>query len=344
MKTIRPIKLGSYKTDTTEKLTSAEMGKLWATYMGNSMGKCIISYFLKHVDDNEIKTLLENALTLTEEFMNTTKEIFKKENFPIPKGFSEEDVNLGAPRLFQDEFYVHYLKYTAKAGMSIYSVGIPLVYRNDVKEFFRHCMNSTMDLMEQIKEILMNKGLIMKPPLIPVPEKVEFVHQDFLNGFFGHVRPLHALEIAHYYDNIENNVTSKALIMAFAQVVKDEKIRHLFEKGREMTSTNIENYMQKLHDENLPTPSFLDDLVTTSTFSPFSDKLMLFHKMDMFTMKIRAFGNSVAVNGRHDVGLLYSKSLMKISVFVQEAAKIMIEKGWMEQAPMAAERDKLASE
>ncbi|WP_026567090.1 DUF3231 family protein [Bacillus sp. UNC41MFS5] len=343
MKTIKPIKLHSYKTDTNENLTSAEMGKLWATYMGNSMGKCILSYYLQHVEDSDIKTLLENALKLSEEFMKITEGIFQKENFPIPKGFSEEDVNPGAPRLFQDEFYVHYLKYASKAGMSIYNVGIPLVYRKDINEFFRYCMDCTMDLMSQIKEILMNKGLIIKPPLIPIPEKVEFVHQDFLNGFFGHIRPLHALEIAHFYDNIENNVTSKALIMAFAQVAKDEKIRKLFEKGRDLTTTSIQNYMQKLHDENLPTPSFLDDLVTTSTFSPFSDKLMLFHKMDMFSMKIRAFGNSLAVNGRHDVGLVYTKSFTKIASFVESAAKIYIEKGWMEQPPHAPEREKLAS-
>jgi hypothetical protein len=344
MKTIKPIKLSSYKTSTNEKLTSAEMGKLWATYMGNSMAKCVLSYYLQHVEDNDIKTLLENALKLSLEFLKTIEEIFEKENFPIPKGFSEEDVNLGAPRLFQDPFYVHYLKYAAKAGMSIYNVGLPLLYRKDVNEFFRYCMESTMHLMDQIKEILMNKGLIIKPPLIPVPEKVEFVHQDFLNGFFGHVRPLHALEIAHFYDNIENNVTSKALILAFAQVAKDEKIRKLFGKGRDMTSANIENYMQKLHDENLPAPAFLDDLVTTSTFAPFSDKLMLFHKMDMFSMKMRAFGNSVAVNGRHDVGMLYTKSFMKIGAFVEEAAKIFIEKGWMEQPPQAPEREKLASD
>ena len=343
MKTIKPIKLNTYKTDINENLTSAEMGKLWATYMGNSMGKCILSYYLQHVEDSDIKTLLENALKLSVEFMKITEGIFQKENFPIPKGFSEEDVNLGAPRLFQDEFYVHYLKYASKAGMSIYNVAIPLVYQKDVSEFFRYCMDCTMDLMNQIKELLMNKGLIIKPPLIPIPDKVEFVHQDFLNGFFGHVRPLHALEIAHFYDNIENNVTSKALIMAFAQVAKDEKIRKLFEKGRDLTTTNIQNYMQKLHDENLPAPSFLDDLVTTSTFSPFSDKIMLFHKMDMFSMKIRGFGNSIAVNGRHDVGLVYTKSFTKIASFVESAAKIYIEKGWMEQAPHAPEREKLAT-
>ena len=339
MVTIKPIKLSSYKTSTTEELTSAEMGKLWATYMGNSMAKCVLSYYLQHVEDVDIKALLENALKLADDFLKITTEIFNKESFPIPKGFGEEDVNLNAPRLFQDEFYVHYLKYAAKAGMSIYSVGIPLVFRNDVKEFFRYCIDSTMDLMDQIKDILMNKGLITKPPIIPVPEKVEFVHEDFLNGFIGQVRPLHALEIAHFYDNIENNCTSKALIMAFAQVAKDEKIRKLFEWGRDMTATNVEHYMQKLHDENLPTPSFLDDLVTTSTFAPFSDKLMLFHKMDMFSMKMRAFGNSLAVNGRHDVGFLYSKSFMKIGMFVEDAAKIMIEKGWFERAPHAFKRD-----
>lgn len=64
--------------------------------------------------------------------------------------------------------------------------------------------------------------------------------------------------------------------------------------------------MQKLQKKKLPTPSFLDDLVTTSTFSPFSDKIMLFHKMDMFAMKIRAFGNAVAVDGRHDIAFMYT--------------------------------------
>lgn len=339
MKKIKPIKLSSHNPDSSEKLTSAEMGKLWATYMGNSMASCFLKYFLQHVEDKDIKSLLENALQLSEEFMETIKGIFKKEGFPIPNGFTEEDVNLGAPRLFMDEFYVHYLKYTAKAGLSIYSIALPLMYRKDVKEFFRYCMDSAMDLMEQIKEILIYKGLIIKPPLIPVPEKVEIVHKDFLNGYLGDKRPLHAMEITHFYDNIENNVTSKALIMAFAQVAKDEKIRKLFERGKEITTTNIESYRQKLHEEDLPSPPYLDDLITNSTFSPFSDKIMLFHKMDMFSIKLRAFGNSVAVNGRRDVGMVYLKATMKNSHFVQSAAKIMLERGWFEQPPTAADRD-----
>ena len=63
----------------------------------------------------------------------------------------------------------------------------------------------------------------------------------------------------------------------------------------------------------------------------------------MFSMKIRAFGNSVAVNGRHDLAALYGKSLADIFVFVEKAFKLMVENGWMEVPPEAANQEDLAS-
>ncbi|MFP3728008.1 DUF3231 family protein [Priestia filamentosa] len=339
MDTIKSTKIGRTIND---RLTSAELGKLWATYMGNSMSTCILSYFLQHVEDSEIKNLVENAVSLSEEFQSMIKEIFTKEQIPIPHGFTKEDVNLKAPKLFEDEFYVHYLKYAAKAGMSIYNVAVPLMYREDVRGFYLYCMDATMKLMEQIKDILMNKGLIIKPPIIPIPEDVKIARPGYLKGLIEKARPLHALEITHLYDNIESNVTSKALIMAFRQVAKMEKVREVFKKGEDLTTRSVERYMTKLHEDHLPAPSFLDHLVTTSTISPFSDKLMLFHKVDMFSMKIRAFGNSVAVNGRHDLALLYGKSLTNIFKFVDDASQLMMKNGWMEVPPEAVDRENSA--
>ncbi|WP_281280842.1 DUF3231 family protein [Robertmurraya kyonggiensis] len=327
-----------------EKLTSAEMGKLWATYMGNSMSKWILTYFLRHVNDKDVKHLLEHALRLSEEFLETITRIFEIDTFPIPQGFTEEDVNLDAPRLFEDQFYVHYLKYASKAGMSLYNVAVPLMYRKDVKDFFIHTTYATIELIEEINNILMKKGFILKPPSIPVPEKVKWVEQDFLNGYFGHVRPMHALEVTHLYDNIENNIASKALILAFSQVAQQEKIRELFIRGTNMTQKAVETYMHYLGEASLPSPSFIDHLVTESTVPPFSDKLMLFHKVDMFSMKIRSFGNSAAVNGRHDIGFMYTRSLVNITLFVEDGVKIMINNGWMEQPPEVIDRKKLLSE
>jgi len=131
--------------------------------------------------------------------------------------------------------------------------------------------------------------------------------------------------------------------MAFSQVAKSQKVRDIFVKGKDLTHKAVEHYIEKLHRENLPAPEFIDHLVTTSTFAPFSDKLMLFHKVDMFSMKIRAFGNSLAVNGRHDLALLYGRSLMNIANFVKDASNIMMENGWMEIPPEAVDRENLAS-
>lgn len=343
METIKPTKPESKRKDTHEKLTSTEMGKLWATYMGNTMSQCVLTYYLRHVDDNDINKVLQDALELSKTFVDGVKKIFDEENFPIPIGFAEGDVNLEAPRLFDDEFYLHYLRYAGKAGLSLYSAAIPLVTRPDMMEFFMETLNSTTKFMVEVNDVALAKGFMMKPPPIPTPEKPEFIKKEsYFNGFFGDVRPLHSLEITHLYDNIDNNTTSKGLLIGFSQVTKNEKVRDFLLRGKQMTDKHIESCAKHLHNDGLPSPSILDHLVSDSTVAPFSDKLMLFHKVDMFSMKIRAYANALSLNGRRDIGGMYAKFLMDIGLFVEDGANIMIEEGWMEKPPQAMDRDKLS--
>ena len=344
MKSMKQNKKQSTKTnDTNNKLTSAEMGKLWVTYTGNTMAVCVLKYYLQHTADKDIKRVVENALNLSESIVLNIKGIFTRENFPVPIGFTEEDVNLGAPRLFSDEFYLHYLSYTSKAGISIYSIAIPLMIRKDIRDFFIRTLHTTVELISEVNDILDAKGALVSPPSIPTPKKVDFIkQQNYLNGFFGNVRPLHALEIAHLHDNIENNVTSKALLIGFSQVAKTEKIKKFFLRGKEITNKHIKSCSQQLTKDNLPSPPLLDDLVGDSTFAPFSDKLMLWHKIDMFSMKIRTTANGISLNGRRDIAAMYTKFLMDIGLFVEDGANIYIDHGWMEQPPEAVSRDELA--
>ncbi|MDM5327163.1 DUF3231 family protein [Neobacillus sp. CF12] len=344
MDLIKPINISSDKLSPDQPFTAIELGKLWAAYLGNSMSNRILSYFLKNVEDEYVKILLENGYNLTVDFMKTIEKFLTNDKAVIPIGFTEEDVNLGAPRLFEDQFYVHYLKYAAKAGLSLYAIAIPLTLREDIREFFIHCSTCTTILLGQINNVLLEKGYIIKAPTIPVPTKVDFIQKEnYLNGFFGDIRPLHALEITHLYDNIENNITSKALLIGFSQVAKKEKVREYFIKGKEITDKEVQRFQDKMHKDNLPFPSQIDHLVTDSTFSPFSDRIMVFHKVDMFSIKIRSFANSMAVNGRRDIGMMYMKSLTEVSLFVEDGANIMIEHGWMEQPPKAIDREKLSS-
>jgi hypothetical protein len=340
MNVMKPLNFSSNELDETHAVTTLEMGKLWATYMGNSMSVQILSYFLHHCEDEDIRTLLENGLALARDFLQRIEGFFVKDHIPIPIGFTNNDVNLGAPRLYADEFYVHYLKYASKAGISLYAVAVPLMMREDIREFFVYCNQCTTVLLGQINNVLAEKKFIAKPPILPTPEEIEKVDkQSYLNGFFGDVRPLQALEIIHLWDNIENNTTSKALLLGFYQTVKDDKIKALFKRGLNMTDKAVKQYQEKLHLEQMPSPAYLDHLVTTSTYPPFSDKIMLFHKADMFAMKIRAFGNSLAVTARRDIDMLYIRTLINIGAFVDDGINILIDKGWLESPPKAYIRE-----
>lgn len=145
------------------KMTSVEISKLWATYMGNSMSIQILEYFLKHVEDQEIRDIVNQALEICKEIITSITNIFNEENFPVPNGFTEGDVNKNAPRLFHDEFYLHYLKYTSKAGMSLYSLAIPLMTRSDIRELFIHILTKTIGLITNVINAMLDKGFLIKP-------------------------------------------------------------------------------------------------------------------------------------------------------------------------------------
>ncbi|MFC4560103.1 DUF3231 family protein [Virgibacillus kekensis] len=327
------------------QLTSAEMGKLWATYLGNTMSQCVLGYYLNNVEDKETTDILQFALNLSDSIVRDIKDIFERENFAVPVGFTKDDVNMDAPRLFEDAFYLHYLKYAGKAGISLYSLAIFMVSREDIREFVTETLSSTVKLMNKINATLLNKGRLMDPPPIPIPKKVDFIKkQNYLNGYLGNERSLHGLEIGHLYECLQNDITSKALIIGFAQVAQDTDVRNFFKRGKKINQRHIDLCSQKLDQASLPSPSLIDHYVTTSTEAPFSDKLMLAHKIDMFSMKIRSYANGASLNGRRDVGLVYGRMLADVGLYVEDGANIMIDHGWMEQPPKAVNRNHLTSE
>jgi hypothetical protein len=91
---------------------------------------------------------------------------------------------------------------------------------------------------------------------------------------------------------------------------------------------------KKLVQAHLPPPSIIDHLVYSTNSYPFSDKIMVFHKIDMFSMKIREYANGASVNGRRDIGALYAKCQLDVSLYVEDGAEILIKHGWMEQPPL----------
>ncbi|HZG75669.1 MAG TPA: DUF3231 family protein [Paenibacillus sp.] len=325
-----------------DALTSAEVGKLWTAYMGNSMVSHVIGFYLRHVDDEDIRNVLEKAFTICKNAMGNSENILKGAGHPVPFGFKEQDVNKDAPRLFRDEFYLHYLKYVSKVGMSIYGIAIPLMTRRDTGEFFERLFLTTAELIVEINEVLEAKSLLTRPPIIPVPFKTQYaMKQSYLNGFFGEVRPLQALEIAHLHDNLENNSTSRTVLLGFAQVAQTKETRNYFIRGGEIAEKHYKAFADTLAKEHLPAPPMVAHLVTESKITPFSERLMMYHKVDMWAMRIRSYANSMAVSPRHDLAALYGGLMLEVGKYVEDGMDMMIDFGWFERPPEAADREEL---
>lgn len=331
--------------NTDEKLTAVEVGKLWAAYLGNSMSRCVLTHFLEHVEEPKIRKIVQQGYESCDRFVLAIKAIFEQERYPVPVGFTEEDVYPKAPRLFQDEFYLHYLRYVAKAGISLYGTAVPILMRSDVRKLFTDCLLTSIDLVNRTNDVLIDLGFLAKPPTLPIPDRVRFVQrQSYLGSLFTETRPLHALEVTHLYDSAENNATSKGVLLGFSQTAKLKDVKHFFEKGIQLSHKHYDGCSKILEEEHLPAPPVIDQLVTTSTVSPFSDKLMVFHKLDMFAMRIRTYGNSISLSARKDLSAIYGRFLLDVGNYAEDGAKLMIEHEWMEEVPQSADRKVLTSQ
>jgi hypothetical protein len=117
------------ETNHSIRLTSAEIAGLCTKFMSDSMVTCVNKHVLEKVEDTEIRDVFDFALNLSQSHMDKIKQIFTKEDFPIPYGFTDEDVNLKAPRLFSDAFWLMYIN-----KMSIHAVTIIRLVKWNTKE------------------------------------------------------------------------------------------------------------------------------------------------------------------------------------------------------------------
>jgi hypothetical protein len=324
------------------RLTSAEMGSLWTTYMTDSMTICVLRYFLEKVTDIEIKPQIEWALQRSMEHINEVKKVFKLENFPIPFGLTEKDVRLNAPRLYADNFFLYYLRNMAKFGLATNGYALSVSARKDITEFYSGCLIESKDLQNKASELMLKKGLYVRPPYMSVPKQVDFVQKkSFLGSFFGDQRPLTGLEISHLYLNHQNNAISEALLLGFAQTAQSEENRRHFKRGMEIARKSMEVFQSVFSQEHLPTPTSWDTEVLDSKEAPFSDKLMMYHAASVTAAALGNYGGAISLSIRRDIVTHYTRLISEAAQYAEDNVQMMIEQGWLEQPPQADNRTEL---
>ncbi|MDQ1002863.1 hypothetical protein QFZ28_003263 [Neobacillus niacini] len=325
------------------QLNASEIANLWTTYMNNLVYIFSIPYYMKQCEDEEIRSIIELALEISQEIVVKVEEILKQENFPLPFGFTEEEVDLNAPRLYSDQFALIQYNALAENGLGFYSLSLVNSTRLDVRDFFTHCVSLTTKLYNQSKDLLVKRGLANSAPTIPIPEKTDFVHnQGFLTGWFGDRRPLNAIEINQLVFNIRGEAFAGAKLMSYSQIAKSKELREFFVRGKEMYDKHIEVFTSLLRENDLPSPTTYESEVTTSTKPPFSDKMMMFFIMALGSVFMGRYGTAMGLCNRRDIGLHFSRLLAETAKYLEDAANIMIKNGWMEQPPQATVRKALA--
>lgn len=327
------------------RLTASEIANIWSQFQNDTMAICIYNYLINTTEDAAIREVLEFALSLAKKHIGTIKEYFIAEKFPIPHGFTEDDVDINAPKLYSDEFCLTYTYIMCVYGLAGYAAALSTNIRRDIRDYFVECQDETMELFNRSLDLMLSKGIVSRPPYINPPENYEFVQsKHYMKGILGGERPLNSIEISNVHWDLKKLQVEKALCISFAQVAKNEEVKKFFWRGVELEGKQIEILGSVLSLSHLPSPKSEESEITSSTIAPFSDRLMMFHKMIISSATMGLFGSAVATSQRLDLGMHYSRFSMELADYMVDGFKIMIKHKWAEQVPLSDDRKHLAGQ
>jgi len=317
------------------RLSSSDLSNLYNAYINNTMGICIMTYFLHNVEDTEVRPIVEESLRISSAHLEDITGLFNKEGIVIPTGFpSEKHVNLQADKLFHDPFYLQVILNFSKFGIISYGEAVVASERKDVRELFIRFANEAMNLHDHTKQTMLEKGIYVRSPYISYPEKIEFVEkQSFLTGWLGNKRPLTATEMSHLFITAVNNELGKTLLIGFSLCTKDSEIREYMVRGARISKEIIHSIHDLLWKDDVPFSMTWLGNVEENNVSPFSDHLMLAIAAYLSGISITMYGSGLAMSMRRDVAAQFGNIITKASTYAEDGLNIMIDRGWLELPP-----------
>jgi hypothetical protein len=327
------------------KLTSSEIGTLWGEYVNGTMTDVINRYMLSIIDDEDIKSIFEDAIDTFGKQKKQIVTFLEKDGFPVPIGFTEMDLYKGTKRLFTDIFCLNYLHIMTLHGLLGHITSLGVSVREDLRHFYDACDNDGKRMYHRTIELLLEKGHFQRDPLFYPAENPEFISsRDFSDGYFGKGRVLAATEIISISFNLKKSIMAKTLSIAFSQAAQNKEVRKFLEDSEKTSDQQIKAFTKIMQADNLPAPKSLETEVTDSTDAPFSDRLMLYHIGFLFQAAQVYHGTGLASAMRTDLVTAFESIILKNLMVTKKWFNIMVENKWLEQPPLAPNRKELAKE
>lgn len=321
-------------------LNSNEISVMWTQYIQNTLYVQILEYFLATVEDYETKVIVEHSLALSKRIKKEVKTIFEQENLPIPYGFSDEDVNLNAQKLFLDPFMIQFLEHTLKAGILAHGSTLMTCVRKDIRELFSDTTEESIKLFNNCIDLALKKGLLVRPPNIEVQPEVEFINHKKYMSFFSN-RPLNTVELTHLFENIKTNTVGVMITMASAQTTENQDVKEFMLRGMKISQKHVRVFKKIIEESYIDAPMGSNSYITNSHERVFSDKLMM-HFMSVLSAAGQGnYSTASTASMRSDITLNYQRLSAEIAMYAKEGADIMIKNGWLEEPPQVPNRKQL---
>ncbi|WP_248560162.1 DUF3231 family protein [Niallia sp. NCCP-28] len=326
------------------KLSSTELGALWMTFQKKTMILRILEYFIETAEDKQAKKLMEGLWKELHPKVEEIKQLFKEERAALPTGFTSSDVNIYAPKLYDNRFDIMLCRILKEISMGLYTLHLTMAYREDIIKLYQQLSALTQNYYEQFTNYLMEEDMLLAPNFINMPKTVDYItDKAYLKGtnILGQKRKLNTIEYGYIYHGIETNIVGMQMITGFAQCAKNPDIKKYFLKGKNLSKSILSEMGNMLINDDIYAPATSGGNITSSTESPFSDKLMMFctYLMCNFSLGGQSFGAGFSL--RNDVNLKLALLAKDVYEYTREGVMAMIDHGWMEEPP-GMDRDQLS--
>lgn len=328
-------------------ISSSEVGTLWLTYQEKTMILRILEYFIEKSDDQQAKNIMGGLWQKLSYYVTKIKKIFQEQGIAIPVGFNQADVNLEAPKLYDNGFDIMFVRILKEISMGMYTLNMNMAYQDDVMGIYEGLTSTTQKIYKSSTLYLLEKGILTLPPKVTMPKSSEFIEsKNYLNGFnpFNDKRALNDIELGYLHHGIETNNIGMQLITGFAQCAEDKEVKQYFVKGKELAKKQIKVFGDILLESDVQFSATSGSTVTTSKVAPFSQKLMMFciYLLNGFGIVGSSFGTIFSL--RKDLSMKTALIAKDIYFYADEGVKIMIKNGWLEEPPQMEDRPNLIKE
>lgn len=320
----------------TNPISVSEVGSLWQTYQEKTLIMRFLEYFIEKADDEQARNILGGLWQELNFYVIEMEDLFSEQGMVKPVGFTSADVNLEAPKLYDNGFDIMFVRILKEVSMGLYTLGLNMSYNKKVMGIYEGLTTVTQKIYKLSTSYLLEKGILSMPPKVTMPKNIEFIEsKKYMEGFklMGDKRPLNDIEVGVLHHNLEVNNIGMQLITGFAQCAQNKEAKQYFLQGKELAKKQVKVMEELLREDDIQLSAISGATVTTSTIPPFSDKLMMHCIYLLNGFGLVGAGTGGYFSLRNDLAAKTFMLAKDIYFYAQEGIEIKIKNGWFEEPP-----------